>query len=434
MERTLFEAIQLDARDPFSPLTSLFDMPVDKNNQPLIYLNGNSLGPKPKSIDQELIKQCNLWGRLGVQGHFDQQEPWVSYHELVIGHLADLLGAKSEEVVIMGTLTANLHAAFVSFYRPTRKRFKVIRLCGFPSDTYAIDSQVKQRLQTIRDFDGMEFFRDEEAIIEIKPNEQGYIDMATFRDIIEEHGESSVVLWLEAIHYLTGQYFDIPKIAHLAQQKGCKIGLDLAHAIGNVPLELHKWGIDFAVWCGYKYLSAGPGAIAGLYVHESYLSDPNIIRLAGWWGHNKATRFAMPATFDPIPSAEGWQVSNPGIFLLAALRQSLAIFAQVDFFALREKNKRLVAYMESLLNDELGEMVNIITPKNPDERGCQLSLAIKNMRENFPIEEMLREHGVICDVRGNLVRVAPMGLYTSFCDIFRFVEKLGACLHIIEIF
>lgn len=424
MKHTVAEAIQLDEKDSFKPLTHLFDMPVNKNGQLAIYFNGNSLGPKPKYIDQELIKECEAWGRLGVRGHFDQDHPWISYNELVTNSLARLVGAKPEEVVATGTLTANLHFTFVSFYRPTQERFKIIRLSGFPSDIYAITSQVKQRLETIREFNKTEPFKIEDAIIEIKPDDNGYIDLDTFKKVIEEHGESAAIIWIEAVHYLTGQYFNIPEITLLAHKKGCKIGLDLAHAIGNVPLELHNWGVDFAVWCSYKYLSAGPGAIAGLYINEKYLTDSSIMRFSGWWGHNKSTRFQMPNTFDPISTAEGWQVSNPGIFLLAALRKSLAIFDKVDLDALREKNKRLVSYLESLINHELSSEVQIITPKNPDERGCQLSFRIKWINQKSEIEKMFFDHGVICDVRGDLVRIAPMGLYSTFNDIFNFVEKL----------
>lgn len=424
MKHTIAEAKQFDAKDPFKPLTALFDMPVDKNGQMAIYLNGNSLGPKPKNIDQALLKECDLWKRLGARGHFDPEHGWILYSESVVHSLARLVGAQSEEVVAMGTLTANLHFTFISFYQPTPKRFKILRLLGFPSDTYAVTAQVQQRLETVRAMTGTAPFKLEDAIIEIKPDAQGYIDIETFKQALDEHGESTAVVWIEAVHYLTGQYFNIPELVRLAHVKGCKIGLDLAHAIGNVPLELNKWNVDFAVWCSYKYLSAGPGAIAGLYINKKYLTDPNLVRFAGWWGHNKATRFQMPNVFDPIPTAEGWQVSNAGIFLLAALKGALAIFDQVDLQKLREKNKRLVAYLEQLMVEELNAALTIITPKNPDERGCQLSFRIKSTDKKVAFEKMLVEQGVICDARGDLVRVAPMGLYSTFVDIFNFVEKL----------
>lgn len=425
MKHTAIEAIQLDAQDPFKPLTHLFDLPLNKNGQAALYFNGNSLGPKPKNINQKLMKECDEWGRLGVRGHFKQEHPWFSYHDLVTNSLARLTGAKPEEVVAMGTLTSNLHFTFVSFYRPTPKRFKIIRLSGFPSDTYAITSQVKQRLETIREFSGTFPFEIENAIIEIKPDSNGYIDLDTFKNVLEMHGDETSIVWIEAVHYLTGQYFNIFEIAKLAHSKGCKIGLDLAHAIGNVPLALNEWGVDFAVWCSYKYLSAGPGGIAGLYINEKYLTDPSMIRFAGWWGHNKSTRFQMPNTFDPLPTAESWQVSNPGIFSLAALYQSLSIFDQIDLKELREKNKRLVSYLEKLIHDELGSDIQIITPKNPDERGCQLSFNLPHVNHKSEIEKIFFDHGIICDVRGGgLVRVAPMGLYISFIDVFNFVENL----------
>lgn len=414
---------ELDFNDSFHPLTHLFDMPVNAQGKQLIYLNGNSLGPKPKSVDTELMKECNTWGKLGVLGHFDQATSWVKYHTLVIHSLARLVGAKPDEVVANGTLTTNLHLLFVSFYRPTKKRFKIIRLAGFPSDTYAIEAQVKQRLATLKDFSQADFpFAIDDAIIEIKPDKNGYIDHAVFKKTLEQHGEQTAIIWIEAVHYLTGQYFNISDIATLAHQKGCKIGLDLAHAIGNVPLKLHEWNIDFAVWCSYKYLSAGPGGIAGLYVHEKYLTDQSILRFAGWWGHNAATRFQMPNVFDPIPTAEGWQTSNAAIFLIAALRASLDIFDQIDLLALREKNKRLTDYLISLIQEMTN--IQIVTPINSEERGCQISLRIKNLPKDSHAEKILLENDVVCDARGDLIRVAPMGLYTTFSDISRFVDVL----------
>ncbi len=424
MKNLIEGAVQLDHNDSFKALTHLFDMPTDAKGQPAIYLNGNSLGPKPKNINTGLLQECEAWGRLGVRGHFDQQQPWFSCHERVTDSLARLVGAKPSEVVAVGTLTANLHSTFISFYRPTATRYKIIRLRGFPSDTYALASQVKQRFETIREFTQVDPFNLNDAIIEIKPDENGYIDLQTFKRVIAEHGETTAIVWIEAVHFLTGQFFNIAEITRLAHAAGCKMGLDLAHAIGNVPLALHEWGVDFAVWCSYKYLSAGPGAIAGLYVHEKYVTDPTILRLAGWWGQNKSTRFQMLDTFDPIATAESWQMSNPDVLSLAALQQSLTIFDSVDLNALREKNKRLVAYLEQLILSELSDDIQIMTPSNVDERGCQLSLRLRHADKTMALEEKFFHHGVICDVRGSLVRVAPMGLYTTFTDVFNFVEKL----------
>jgi len=437
MEHTLLETIHaneieashLDKTDTFKSLTHLFDMPHDKNGNPFIYLNGNSLGPKPKKIEDEIKDECEKWGRLGVRGHFDSDKPWCTYSECVTNSLARLLGAKPEEVVATGTLTQNIHFTFVSFYKPTSDRYKVIRLAGFPSDTYAIHSQVQQRLETLNDFNLKNIFNLEDAIIVIKPDEHGYIDIDVFKNILETHGKETSIIWIEAVHFATGQYFNIPEIAALAHQYGCKLGLDLAHAIGNVILTLHDWEIDFAVWCNYKYISAGPGAIAGLYVHEKYLTDPTILRFAGWWGHNKNTRFQMPDTFDPITTAESWQVSNSNIVALAALRTALDVFDQVDLHQLREKNKRLVAYLENLLKTELKNVIRIITPENPDERGCQLSLNVECGKPAAEIEKKLFDLGVVCDVRGKIIRVAPMGLYTTYRDIFEFVKRLAIVCH-----
>jgi len=314
MKYTAEDAKKMDETDSFPCLVHLFDMPVDKNGKQAIYLNGNSLGPKPKSVDSILKKECVAWGRLGGRGHIANDHPWISYHERVTDSLARLIGARSEEVVAMGTLTANLHFLFASFYQQTPKRYKIIRLAGFPSDTYAIASQVKQRLETIRAFENDATFNLDDAVIEIKPDASGYIDLETFKSVLNQHGDSTAIVWIEAVHYLTGQYFNIPELARLAHEKGCLFGLDLAHAIGNIPLSLHDWNVDFAVWCSYKYLSAGPGGIAGLYVHDQYFNDPTRTRFSGWWGHNKKTRFQMGGTFDPIPTAESWQVSNPPIF------------------------------------------------------------------------------------------------------------------------
>jgi len=417
-------AIQLDQEDPFQPLTSLFAMPVAHHGQTAIYLNGNSLGPMPKNMTEALVAECESWGHFGVRGHFAKEHPWVSYHERASHSLARLIGAKPQEVVATGTLTANLHFTFISFYRPTKNRYKIICLAGFPSDTYAIRSQIQQRLKTLHDFYEQYPLTLEDAIIEIKPDNNGYISMDTFKQVLQAHGNSTALVWIEAVHFLTGQYFNVPELTALAHTYGCKIGLDLAHAIGNVPLHLHSWNVDFAVWCSYKYLSAGPGAIAGLYIHEQYFTDPKIVRFAGWWGHNKKTRFQLPHEFDPIATAESWQVSNPGILLLTALCEALAIFDQVDLQRLREKNQRLTAYLEQLLLNELAEHVRIITPSNPTERGCQLSFHLLHNGPSFDIEKRLWEQGIICDTRGNLVRVAPMGLYTTFQDVFVFVEKL----------
>ncbi|MDP3558916.1 MAG: kynureninase [Legionellaceae bacterium] len=419
----------LDANDTFKPLTDRFNMPVNAEGQKLVYLNGNSLGPKPKGVDEAVQAHCEVWGRLGVRGHFDGADPWISYHQRVTLQLARLVGAQPDEVIAMGSLTENLHLAFISFYQPTPTRYKIIRFAGFPSDTYALASQVRQRLDTLRAFMPEAPFTEEEAIVEIQPDSSGYISIEAIEQVLAAHGDKTAVLWLEAVHYLTGQYFDIQAITQLAHRYGCMVGFDLAHAVGNLPLQLHDWGVDFAVWCSYKYLSAGPGAIAGLYIREPYVRDPQRLRLAGWWGNKAETRFAMSPVFDPALTAEGWQLSNAPIISLRALHAALCVFDSVEFAALREKNKRLVAYLEYLLQKELGAAVQIITPTNPEERGCQLSLRLKALPAvDNHLEHVFLEHGVVCDVRGDLVRVAPMGLYSTYKDIFCFVQQLKKIL------
>jgi kynureninase len=417
-------AAQLDASDPFKPLTHLFDIPVNAAGQTMVYLNGNSLGPKLKRVNQAILQQGETWGCLGVRGHFEGQDPWIYSHQPVIKQLTRLVGAQSDEVTVMGTLTGNLHLLFISFYQPTKTRYKIIRLAGFPSDSYALESQLRQRLETLRAFSVEVPSSMEEAIIEIKPDESGYISFARIAETLAQHGQETAVLWFEAVHYLTGQYFDIEAITQLAHQYGCKVGFDLAHAIANIPLHLHDWGVDFAVWCHYKYVSAGPGAIAGLYIHQQYVQDRDILRLAGWWGNKASTRFAMLANFDPSLSAEAWQLSNPEMFSLATLHETLSLFDSVDLVALREKNKRLVAYLEYLLEKNLTGSVEVITPKNPEQRGCQLSLRVTAFQSMAQVELLFLERGIVCDVRGTLVRVAAMGLYNSYQDVFYFVQQL----------
>ena len=430
MKSEIFNAKNLDNTDPFKPLTHFFDMPLDENGNQAIYLNGNSLGPKPKSVDKLISIELKNWGMSGVRKHFDGANPWISYHELVTKSIARLLGALPEEVVAVGTLSSNLHYALVSFYNPTPNRFKIITISNFPSDKFVILSQIKQRIETIYQFTQKPPFNLKETVIEINPEEEThYIRMDTIKDIIQKHGETTAVIWIEAIHFLTGQYFNIEEIAHLAHEKGCKIGIDLAHAIGSVPLFFDTWKIDFAVWCGYKYLSAGPGAIGGLFINKKYHTDPNIVRFAGWWGHNQSTRFSKSSAFDPIPTAESWQVSNPNIFALAILRESLHIFDDVCLLQLREKNMRLMAYLENLILNKFSDKIEIITPKNPFERGCQLTLRFIDSN-GAEIENKLWKEGIICDVRENMIRVAIMGLYNTYRDLAIFIDKLHSICYL----
>jgi kynureninase len=419
------EAQALDAKDPFICQRDLFELPKI-GDETCLYFNGNSLGPKPKRAQHYIEKEFAAWAQLGGRGHFYKDEPWVEYYQLLRPSLARLLGTQEHEVVPMGTLTTNLHLGFMSFYRPTAKRYKILRLAGFPSDSYAVDSQIAQRLDCIKQWNGSQPFSAEEALIVLKPDHQGYIDFQRYAEILEQQGDEIALVWLEGLHYFTGQFFDLKKYGALAQQKGCYFGVDLAHAIGNVPLNLHADQVDFAVWCSYKYLSGGPGGISGLYIHQKH--HHQTLRLAGWYGHNRATRFAMPDQFDPIPTTEGWILSNPSIVLLANLRAALDIFDQTDLTALREKNLRLNTYLLDLL-DGAGLDVQILTPRNPAERGCQLSLRFASAELCSQLAQKLWEHKIIADVRSDVIRVAPMGLYTRFIDVYNLTEKLVQAYH-----
>ena len=407
-------ARSMDQQDTLATYRSEFFIPKAKNGDECVYLCGNSLGLQPIKARQYIEQELSDWASLGVEGHWNARHPWLPYHENLTGMAARLVGARPVEVVIMNTLTTNLHLMMVSFYRPTQKRFKIIvEANAFPSDQYAVASQAR--------FHG---FDPQKAIIELKPRE-GESTIAT-EDIVEtinEHGKEIALVMLGNVNYLTGQAFHVQEIAKAAHAKGANFGLNLAHGAGNLFLKLHDWDVDFAVWCGYKYLNAGPGALAGCFVHEKHSRKFDLPRFAGWWGHNKETRFEMPAQFDALPGAEGWQLSNPPIFQLAALRASMELFDQATIPALWQKSKLLTGYLEFLL-DKLPEgFVTIITPRNPDERGCQLSLKISG--DGKELVKQLSEAGVICDFREpDIMRVAPTPLYNTFEDVYKFAKVL----------
>ena len=414
---------KLDKQTSFKPLTSFFDMPMHQS-QPLIYFNGNSLGPKLKSVDQAILKQCRQWGEMGVRGHFDGDSPWVSFQEDLYPMLANLVGAHEKEVGIMGTLTGNLHLLLMSFYRPTPQRYKILRLVGFPSDTYAIDSQVKQRLQTISNFSIDPHI--EEIVVTLSPDETGYITLSRFSEILEKEGESIALVFFEAIHYLTGQRFDLDTMTTLAHRYGCLVGFDLAHAIGNIPLALHDWDVDFAVWCHYKYVCAGPGAVAGLYIHERHLSE-GTFRLSGWWGNNPQSRFEMRQNFEPTARASAWQLSTPEMFSLISLRESLLLFDKLNLQDLYEKNQCLSSYLIEKLRAFESE-IRIITPEQHSEHGCQISFSLKRQRTGLSLEKLFLAHQVVCDVRPGVIRVAPLGLYNTSAGIDDFISILAHVL------
>lgn len=418
-ENTRIYAQELDNNDPLRKYRSEFYIPKH-DGKDSIYFTGNSLGLQPKTTRKYIEEELKSWEENGVDGHFEGKRPWMYYHKFSKEQLAKIVGAEVEEVVSMNNLTSNLHLMMVSFYRPTKERFKIITEAGaFPSDQYALETQIK--------FHGLD---PKEALIELKPRE-GEHTLRT-EDILQsiDKADSSVALVMMAgVQYYTGQLFDIKSITAKAHQVGAVSGYDLAHAVGNVPLDLHENNVDFAVWCSYKYMNSGPGGVSGIFVNKRHANDPSLPRFAGWWGHDESQRFQMKKGFIPMSGADGWQLSNVNVLTSAAHLASLEIFEQVGIKALREKSLQLTAYLEYLLNSlHLSkEQLEVITPSDPDSRGCQLSmLANKNGKEIF---DSLTTGGVIADWREpNVIRVAPVPLYNSYEDVFDFVEILTAAV------
>ena len=403
-------ALELDAKDELRSYRNEFHIPLQKNGEEHIYMCGNSLGLQPKRTKEFLKQELDDWATFGVEGHFHAKNPWLPYHEFLAESYAKIVGAKNSEVVAMNTLTVNLHLMMVSFYRPTQKRHKIIiEGDAFPSDIYAVESQIKHH-----------GFLPESSLIKLRPRDgESAIRTEDISAIIEREGDEIALIMLGGVNYYTGQVFDFEKITKIAHNKGINVGFDLAHAAGNIKLELHKWGVDFAVWCSYKYLNSGPGSVAGAFVHEKH-HNTNLPRFAGWWGHNKEERFKMPDKFNPISSAEGWQLSNPPILSLAAIRDSLSIFDEVGIDKLVSKSKKLTDYLVFLLNSIETDRIEIITPK---ERGCQLSIRVKNGDKK--LFDSITVKGVIADWREpDVIRVAPIPLYNSFQDVFNFYSIL----------
>ena len=403
-------ALELDAKDELRNYRNEFHIPLQKNGDPHVYMCGNSLGLQPKRTKQFLNQELDDWATFGVEGHFHAKNPWLPYHEFLAESYAKIVGAKNSEVVAMNTLTVNLHLMMVSFYRPTQKRHKIIiEGDAFPSDIYAVESQIKHH-----------GFLPESSLIKLRPRDgESAIRTEDISAIIEREGDEIALIMLGGVNYYTGQVFDFEKITKIAHNKGINVGFDLAHAAGNIKLELHKWGVDFAVWCSYKYLNSGPGSVAGAFVHEKH-HNTNLPRFAGWWGHNKEDRFKMPDKFNPIISAEGWQLSNPPILSLAAIRASLSIFDEVGMDKLVSKSKKLTDYLVFLLNSIESDRIEIITP---EERGCQLSIRVNNGDKK--LFDSITVKGVIADWREpDVIRVAPIPLYNSFQDVFNFYSLL----------
>ncbi len=404
----------MDQKDPLQNFRSQFYIPKNKDGDDLVYLTGNSLGLQPKStfdfINQELLD----WEKYGVEGHFHAKNPWMPYHEFLTKSMAEVVGAKPIEVVVMNTLSVNLHLMMVSFYRPTKERYKIlIESDAFPSDKYAVQSQIK--------FHG---FDPKDGLIELHPREgEVLLRHEDILQTIEDQGDEIALVMIGNTNYYTGQAFDMKSITTAAHARGAKVGFDCAHGAGNIALNLHDSGCDFAVWCSYKYLNSGPGSLGGVFVHERHAHDTSLPRFEGWWGHNKETRFGMRDGFEPIPGVEAWQLSNPPILSMAAIMSSLKIFAEAKIENLRTKSVLLTGYMEFLVNEIGNESIKIITPSNPNQRGCQLSIQMNNADKS--LFEWLMEKGVVADWREpDVIRVAAAPMYNSFTDVYRFVELL----------
>jgi kynureninase len=410
-------AEERDRADPLRGFRGEFHLPTGADGEPLIYFAGHSLGLQPKAAAKLIQEELDDWSRHGVLGHDAARRPWVRYHEELTAHTAELTGAGAHEVVSMNSLTVNLHLLMVSFYRPTPERFRILIERGaFPSDRYAVESQIR--------FHG---FDPASALIELAPREGE--DLLRADDIeaaIGQAGASLALVLLPGVQYLTGQVFELGPIAAAAHRAGAIVGFDLAHAIGNLELSLHASDADFAAWCGYKYLNAGPGSLAGAFVHERHAEAFERPRFAGWWGHDKETRFLMRPEFRPIPGAEGWQISNPPILSAAPLIASLDIFRRAAISRLRAKSIELTGYLARLVEGRLQGRITIVTPSDPAARGNQLSLRILGgATVGRRVFQNLESAGAICDWREpDLIRVGPTPLYNCYAEVFRFVELL----------
>lgn len=413
-------AAALDAADPLRGLRDEFHLPLHAG-APQAYFVGNSLGLQPKGARAHVEQVLTKWATEAVEGHFSGEAQWMDYHALVRDGLARVVGAQPSEVVAMNSLTVNLHLLLVSFYRPTRERPAILLEAGsFPSDRYALESQVR--------FHGFDPATD---LIEVEPDaEDGTVSLAAIERAIALHGPRlALVLW-PGVQYRTGQAFDLEEIARLGHTAGAVVGFDLAHAVGNLPLQLHDAGADFAVWCHYKYMNAGPGAVAGAFVHARHARSDRP-RFAGWWGHDPATRFAMGPQFVPTPGADGWQLSNPPILALAPLRASLALFERAGMHALRAKSERLTGYLQALIDAHLGHALQVLTPRDPAQRGCQLSLRVRGGRaRGRALFAHLAARGVLGDWREpDVIRIAPVPLYNRFADVLRFARAVQEWAH-----
>ena len=411
-------ARQLDQQDELREFRDQFHYPLQANEEPHIYFCGNSLGLQPKSTKGALEQELQSWQQLGVEGHFQGKNPWVPYHEYLTESMSAIVGAKPHEVVVMNTLTVNLHLMLVSFYRPTKTRFKVlIEKDAFPSDRFAINSQIR--------FHG---YDPAEALIEMNPREGEYcLRLEDIKELIDKEGDDIALILFGNTNYYTGQYLDIKSITTWGHQKGCTVGFDCAHAAGNIDLQLHDSACDFAVWCTYKYLNGGPGSIGTVFVHERHADNKDIPKLEGWWGHNKDTRFQMRDNFDPIYGVESWQLSCPPVLSMVGVWSSLQLIEKAGMDRLRKKSIKLTGYLEQLISTLGEDVIQVITPTDPTQRGAQLSLFVKNAKKD--LFDTLTDKGVIVDWREpGVIRVAPAPMYNSFEDVFTFYSILKSAL------
>jgi len=408
-------ARQLDKEDPLKKFRDKFFIPI-LHGKECIYFNGNSLGLQPKNAQEYVLNEMENWANYGVEGHFHGRNPWVNYHDKFPNKLSAIVGAMPEEIVVMNQLTINLHLLLITFYKPEKKRYKIV--CeekAFPSDQYAIESQLK-----LHGYDSAD------ALIELKPREGEHVlrndDIIS---TIEKYGNETALVIMGGVNYYSGQLFDMKSITAAAHEAGAKCGFDQAHAAGNIELKLHDWNVDFAVWCSYKYLNSGPGGIAGAFIHQRYIADRSLFRFAGWWGTNKHERFQMKKDFNPIPTAEGWQVSNTQVLSMAAHLASLDVFAEAGFENIIAKGKQLSDYLLFILNEVnttySKRILEIITPQAEKEHGCQVSMLM--LSKGKEIFDFLNKNSVIVDWREpNVIRVTPVPLYNTFEEVYQFGE------------
>jgi kynureninase len=420
-ENTLSFARKMDEQDPLHHFRDRFHIPQAEGKDS-VYFVGNSLGLQPKTTKEYVNRELDDWAKFGVEGHFHARKPWLSYHEQFPSLLSKIIGCKEEEVIVMNQLTVNIHLLMVTFYRPTAKRFRII--CeekSFPSDMYALESQVR-----VHGLDPAE------AIVEVAPRKGEHtIRTEDILATIKTYGDETALVFFEGVHYYTGQLFDIPAITKAAHAAGAYAGFDLAHAAGNVKLQLHDWDVDFACWCSYKYMNSGPGGVAGAYIHERFAKDTSLPRFAGWWGHTKETRFQMEKGFEAIPTAEGWQLSNAPILSMAAHKASLDVFDEAGMDALIAKSKLLSNYLLFILDDinsrQTRKIVELITPRSENEKGCQVSMLM--LEKGKEVFNALMEQGVMSDWREpNVIRIAAVPLYNTFEDIYRFGNIIQSIL------